>query len=98
MNITSYATDQVMDYALDLKNFHETSHEQFIAPILIATQARDLFTTISPTPYNDKILYPIKCNVDLLLDVIQDVLKLCNGKKIEKEFGKTGIINPHQLL
>ena len=25
---TSYAIDQVMDYALDLKNFHETSHEQ----------------------------------------------------------------------
>ena len=31
----SYAIDQVMDYALDLKNFHESSHERFIAPILI---------------------------------------------------------------
>jgi hypothetical protein len=37
---TSYAIDQVMDYALDLKNFHETSHKQFIAPILIATKAK----------------------------------------------------------
>lgn len=33
----SYAIDQVWDYALDLKNFHETSHESFIAPVLIAT-------------------------------------------------------------
>src|SRR5579885_3843891 len=33
----SYAIDQVWDYALDLKNFHETSHDRFIAPILIAT-------------------------------------------------------------
>ncbi len=55
---TSYAIDQVMDYALDLKNFHETSHEQFIAPILIATKAKHAYTTISPTPHNDKLLYP----------------------------------------
>src|SRR4030065_2072995 len=36
---STYAIDQVWDYALDLKNFHETSHEQYIAPILIATEA-----------------------------------------------------------
>ena len=34
---TSYGLDQVYDYALDLKNFHETSHKQYVAPILIAT-------------------------------------------------------------
>ncbi len=37
---TSYAIDQVFDYALDLKNFHDTSHQEFIAPVLIATEAR----------------------------------------------------------
>jgi hypothetical protein len=31
------AMDQVMDYALDLKNFHRTRHDVYIAPILIAT-------------------------------------------------------------
>ena len=36
---TAYATDQVWDYALDLKNFHESSHDKFIAPVLIATDA-----------------------------------------------------------
>ena len=41
-NLASYAIDQVWDYALDLKNFHETSHEQIIAPILIATEAEKL--------------------------------------------------------
>src|ERR1051325_5782017 len=34
------ALDQVCDYALDLKNFHESSHSCLIAPILIATKAR----------------------------------------------------------
>jgi hypothetical protein len=33
------AMDQVWDYALDLKNFHEASHSVSIIPILIATGA-----------------------------------------------------------
>ena len=37
----SSAIDQVWDYALDLKNFHEASHRAAIVPILIATQAAD---------------------------------------------------------
>lgn len=32
------AIDQVWDYALDLKNFHEASHASSIVPILVATQ------------------------------------------------------------
>jgi len=46
--------DQVMDYALDLKNFHETSHNQFIVPILIATSAICGNSIIATTPQNDK--------------------------------------------
>src|SRR6184192_3340851 len=33
------AIDQVWDYGLDLKNFHEASHTASIIPILIATEA-----------------------------------------------------------
>lgn len=33
--------DQVMDYGLDLSNFHEGSHDRFVIPILVATEARD---------------------------------------------------------
>ena len=36
---SSAALDQVCDYALDLRNFHESSFNHFIAPILIATEA-----------------------------------------------------------
>ena len=32
---------QVWDYALDLKNFHEESHNRPIVPILVATEAID---------------------------------------------------------
>ncbi|MFH1196143.1 MAG: hypothetical protein V1720_10540 [bacterium] len=70
---TSSAVDQVMDYALDLKNFHETSHDHFIAPILISTKAKDIFSHISLTPHNDKLLFPIKSNVNLLSKVLENV-------------------------
>jgi hypothetical protein len=33
------AIDQVVDYALDLKNFHEGSHNLLVVPVLIATDA-----------------------------------------------------------
>ncbi len=90
----SYAIDQVMDYALDLKNFHETSHEQFIAPILIATKAKHSHTTISQTIQNDKLLCPIRSNVELFSEVIHSVLKFCDGKQIEKEKWENGHYKP----
>lgn len=42
------AIDQVWDYALDLKNFHETSHQAPIVPLLIATRARSRAVAIDP--------------------------------------------------
>ncbi|MDP2363051.1 MAG: DUF2075 domain-containing protein [Ignavibacteria bacterium] len=80
----SYAIDQVMDYALDLKNFHESSHKQFIVPILIATKAKNSYSVIATTLQNDKLLLPIKSNVELLKQVIDDVLHFCEGVKIDR--------------
>ncbi len=79
----SYAIDQVWDYALDLKNFHESSHEHFIAPVLIATKAKNTIQFVSATPQNDKLLFPIKCNVELLGQVIEDVLLFAEGVAID---------------
>jgi hypothetical protein len=81
---TSYAIDQVWDYALDLKNFHESSHHQFIAPILVATEAKTIVPIVCSTPQNDKLLLPIKCNVTLLEEVIKNVLNFSEGKEIDR--------------
>jgi hypothetical protein len=35
---TAQALDQAWDYALDLKNFHKTSHDKFICPFLIVSK------------------------------------------------------------
>ena len=80
---TSHAMDQVCDYALDLKNFHESSHEHFIAPILIATEAKNTHPVVATTPQNDKLLFPINSNVSLLGAVIEDVLRFAEGNDID---------------
>lgn len=72
---TANAVDQVWDYALDLKNFHETSHDHLIAPVLIATEAKysEQYTLIEKS-YQDLTLSPIKTNTQNLQSVIEGVL------------------------
>ncbi len=84
------AIDQVFDYALDLKNFHEPSHEGFIAPVLIATESRDVVPVIAMTPQNDKLLYPIKSNIDTLRQVINDTLLFADGRAVDEGAWITG--------
>lgn len=86
----TYAIDQVWDYALDLKNFHDISHEQYIAPVLIATEAKNVEPIIALSPQNDKLFDPIKTNVDLLSEVIENVLSLADGKDIDQSQWESG--------
>jgi hypothetical protein len=61
--------NQVCDYALDLKNFHETSHNAFVAPVLIATHAA-ASPIVAVTAWADRLVHPILSNLDTLPDVI----------------------------
>ena len=88
------AIDQVWDYAIDLKNFHETSHEATIAPILIATQAQAQSTLIQTTIHDDNVLYPILTNASELKSVIENVLDFCDGEEIDQEKWQAGAYQP----
>jgi hypothetical protein len=88
------AVEQVWDYALDLKNFHETSHEHLIAPILIATAAKITIQTIPFNAYNDKVLFPIKTNEVELGATIKNILQFLDGKKINAFEWKEGKYSP----
>lgn len=88
------AIDQVLDYGLDLKNFHETSHEHLIAPILIATEAKHISSTVSPTPHNDNVLFTIKTNTWILKDVIDNVLQFADGENINIDSWEFGRYSP----
>ena len=87
---TSFAFDQVFDYALDLKNFHETSHDQFIAPILVATEAAQSPISVSFTARNDKLLIPVKTNREQLGNVIDEVLSFLGKGNIDAREWEAG--------
>jgi Schlafen group 3, DNA/RNA helicase domain len=57
---TNGALDQVWDYALDLRNFHETSHEIPIAPMLVATEAEPADLCTMGTIHDDGLLRPLR--------------------------------------
>lgn len=57
---STHALDQVLDYALDLKNFHEQSHDKPIVPLLVATEAKTVENVI--ISYEDGVYQPIKAN------------------------------------
>jgi len=91
---SSFAMDQVWDYALDLKNFHESSHAHLIAPLLIATKAKGVFPIISTTSQNDKLLFPIKCSGELLDQVITKVLLVSEDANIDRREWERGRYHP----
>lgn len=90
----SYDIDQVVDYALDLKNFHETSHNQYIAPILIASNAQPSLITVSQTIQNDKLLSVIKANKNNLRNAIEAVLSFVSEDPIEPTLWENGGYHP----
>jgi hypothetical protein len=75
--------DQVWDYALDLKNFHETSQSHYIAPILVTTNPHQLDKNGDIVINDDKVLNPIKCYSENLEIEIRDILSKINGKEID---------------
>lgn len=66
--------EQVMDYALDLKNFHRYSHDRIIIPILIPTKHASSSGSFMPSVYNDSIFNPLITGEGGLKKIIQEVL------------------------
>ena len=74
------AINQVMDYALDLKNFHEESLKKQLIPILVSTESSVFENRFSN--YKDNILKPLRCNKNSLHDVLKTVLLEFNRPNI----------------
>jgi hypothetical protein len=69
--------EQVWDYALDLKNFHEQSRDLEIVPLLVATKAPASECSLrlaSYCKYDDKVYNPLFSNELTLSYIIQRVL------------------------
>ncbi len=84
-NFSPVAMEQVWDYALDLKNFHETSHQQILVPILIPTKAKDPGPITVYSQSQDNVINPIRAIPETLRNVITAILDWEDGKQIEPE-------------
>lgn len=66
--------DQVLDYALDLKNFHKFSENRVIVPILIATKYKTFSTFVQKSVYDDRVVNPLVTGEAGIAGLISDVL------------------------
>ena len=67
--------DQVLDYALDLKNFHKFSEEKVIVPILVATNYQEASSVIQMSVYDDRVVNPLVTGKEHLYELITAVVK-----------------------
>lgn len=81
--------DQVLDYALDLKNFHKFSQDTLIVPILIATKYRSASTEIQMSVYDDRVVNPLVTGETGISTLISKILK---------SFPKESAVNPNWII
>ena len=78
------AIDQVWDYALDLKNFHEASHDVAIVPILVVTENLE-----RPEPRiemdTDRVFRPILCHSEGLRAAMAAALNIVFGSPLDHQ-------------
>jgi len=87
--------DQVWDYALDLKNFHKPSHNAVLAPILVATEAKNSILENSTSSHDDYLILPQKSNKDDLRFAIINTLSFYSDKtQIDGEEYSKGSYSP----
>ena len=84
--------DQVMDYALDLKNFHKFSKDNLIVPILVATEADTASSQIQLSVYDDRVINPLVTGNHDLADLMAKVLDRYPN---ESPINENWIISPY---
>jgi hypothetical protein len=77
--------EQVWDYALDLKNFHEASHLSPIVPILIATGA-DTSPPLELHADNDKVYRPVSVHGSRFCEVLDAAARSIGGEPLNAQY------------
>lgn len=87
--------EQVLDYALDLKNFHLLSQDRIIVPILIPTVYKSSSSVFQASVYDDAIYNPLITGADGLQTLICNVLMHSGADKQDESLGPEWIISPY---
>lgn len=88
----NYAVEQVMDYALDLKNFHEGSHCNKIFPILVSTESENINDEISI--YHENLFNPLLINSEHIEKIFKKISTNCNKSYIDPNYWENSIYKP----
>jgi hypothetical protein len=86
-----HSIDQVVDYCLDLQNFHEGSHHEKLIPILVSTKAAVIENTFEVT---DNLYKTLKANQQNLSEVISLSIAQSNGRQINSTNWENSIYKP----
>ena len=78
------AIEQVWDYALDLKNFHEASHSVALVPILIATEADGVFP-LRLTKDEDGVFRPVSIPAGQLRATLDSAGEAITGVPVDEQ-------------
>lgn len=89
---SAYAIEQVVDYALDLKNFHETSYKSPLVPILVATEAMSVDTPL--VAYPDQFYQPLLANSNTLTEILQRCIRTIPPTAIDPLVWEAGQYKP----
>jgi len=87
------ALDQVWDYALDLKNFHLSSHDKPIVPLLVATKAA-VQSLVWRGVSADGVVEPICVSESQIAEIIELSLRSLTGPRIDVGEWDRGIYSP----
>ena len=83
--------EQVVDYCLDLKNFHEGSHNSKLIPVLVSTNAE---STNNIFFEKENLFEPIKANQENLAAIIDSILLQNPGNQIDYIKWENSIYKP----
>ena len=87
--------EQVLDYALDLKNFHLLSQERTIVPILIPTKYPNTTEEFLLSVYDDSIYNPLITGAAGLQKLIADITVHAGATKPDDTLNADWIISPY---
>lgn len=87
--------EQVLDYALDLKNFHYYSKDRMIVPILIPTTYNKTTDLLQQSVYDDRIYNPLVTGASSLQFMLRSVIKKEKALPDEIDWSKDWLISPY---
>lgn len=88
------AINQVWDYALDFKYFHESSHHIHVLPVLIATEASPRAYNLEQTIHNDGLYLPVCAATSQLASLLSDAITTTTATRIDVQRWEQGRYMP----